>query len=95
MSFFSDGGREAVEKKFTREEVYLRRSLIETRQLFSVTHKGNSASHQPPEHALITWIEQPLTFFLQLGTNTTGGRENCVRIRILRVLYSSYITMMF
>ena len=51
--------------------------------------KGNSASHQPPEHALITWIEQPLTFFLQLGTNTTGRRENFARIRVLRVLYSS------
>ncbi|XP_057371043.1 MAU2 chromatid cohesion factor homolog [Daphnia carinata] len=35
--------------------------------------KDNYASHQSPEHALITWIEQPLTSFLQLGTNNVNS----------------------
>ena len=54
-----DGGREA--------EAY------QTHANFSqLLMKDNYASHQSPEHALITWIEQPLTSFLQLGTNTTN-----------------------
>lgn len=54
-----DGGREA--------EAY------QTHANFSqLLVKDNYASHQCPEHALITWIEQPLSAFLHLG----GGGGN-------------------
>lgn len=67
-----DGGREA--------EAY------QTHANFSqLLMKDNYASHQCPEHALITWIDQPLASFLHLssagmgtasgtvGNNPTGG----------------------
>lgn len=54
-----DGGREA--------EAY------QTHANFSqLLMKDNYASHQSPEHALITWIEQPLNTFLQLGANANN-----------------------
>lgn len=37
-----------------------------------VLMKDNYASHQCPEHALITWIEQPLNSFLQLSNSATS-----------------------
>jgi hypothetical protein len=55
-----DGGREA--------EAY------QTHANFSqLLMKDNYASHHSPEHALITWIEQPLASFLQLGTNNANN----------------------
>lgn len=56
-----DGGREA--------EAY------QTHANFSqLLMKDNYASHQCPEHALITWIEQPLgTFLHHIGSSATGG----------------------
>ena len=35
--------------------------------------KDNYASHQCAEHALITWIDQPLNSFLQLGNGGAGS----------------------
>lgn len=61
-----DGGREA--------EAY------QTHANFSqLLMKDNYASHQCPEHALITWIDQPLASFLHLssaGVGTAGGLVN-------------------
>lgn len=55
-----DGGREA--------EAY------QTHNNFTqLLMKDNYASHQCAEHALITWIEQPLATFLQLGNVPTAS----------------------
>lgn len=58
-----DGGREA--------EAY------QTHNNFTqLLMKDNYASHQCAEHALITWIEQPLASFLQLGNVATASTSS-------------------